>query len=91
MIPKRFTLANREWRVQWKALGKGTLGETDFVRARIYLSPSIKCDRALAEHTFMHELLHASTNAIGWQALNGDEDRIDALAGMLVQALRTAS
>lgn len=90
-IPTTLTIASRTWRVKYTRLPKHILGNTSFSRAVIELAPKLRSKRnqQLREHTFMHELLHATSGTMGWQRVNTDEDRIDALATLLVQAFTT--
>jgi hypothetical protein len=88
-IPRRFQLANRTWRVEYKNLRK-EIGRTSFHKAVIYLDKSLRRNPEVLYHTFIHELLHATSGTMGWKRVNNDEDRIDVLAAMLAQALTTA-
>jgi hypothetical protein len=87
-IPVTFKLANRRWHVRFKRMRKAH-GKCSFDKARITLDPRLLDTPAVLRHTFIHELLHATSWAMGWDAVNRDEDRIDALAGMLAQAFDT--
>jgi hypothetical protein len=87
----KFKLANRTWRVKRMRLPRGELGRTEFDKATIKLSRELEPGSELELHTFMHELLHATSGSMGWERVNGDEPRIDALAGLLVQAFTTAT
>ena len=90
-IPETFQLVNRTWRVEWVAMKKAKIkGETDFDAAVIKLNTTIRDDVEVARHTFVHELLHATSNAMGWDDVNDDESRIDALAALILQALDSA-
>ena len=87
-IPKTFKLGGRTWRV--KRVGKRKwYGKTDPNICVIELSASCTHDE-LEQQTFLHELLHAVAITMGWSRLNNDEDKIDAVAGLLLQALTTA-
>lgn len=87
-VPRQFLLSNRTWRVKFRDMKPH--GETHFDDAVIYLSTRIVGSPELIAQTFMHELLHAASSAMAWKRVNEDEERIDALAGLLVQALTTA-
>jgi hypothetical protein len=87
-VPKSFTLMNRTWRVKRAKLNKRTLGKTHNDVCVIELDSKLRGD--LLDHTLMHEYLHAACNAIGYAKLDGNEAVIDALAGALVQILRSA-
>lgn len=91
-IPKTFQAANRTWRVRLTTssalLDEDQNGVTHFEPAVIYIRRGLRGD--LLMHTFCHELLHVVTDACGLQKLNRDEDSIDALAGVLHQALKTS-
>jgi len=63
-------------------------GECDTDHAVIRIKRGLRGE--LLRHTFMHELLHAVFNAQGWASANKNEARIDALAGLIVQALESA-
>lgn len=86
-IPTTLQIANRTWTVRRKKLRKA-YGTTNFGRATITLDSALTGE--LLDHTFLHELLHATSGAMGWSAVNDDEDRLDALAGLLVQAFNTS-
>lgn len=88
-IPKTFQLGGRTWRVKRGLQLKGRLGETDGQRCVIRLSA--RCGTGEEElHTFYHELMHAIAFTIGWKELNDDEEKIDALANLLLQFKQSA-
>jgi hypothetical protein len=95
MIPKTFRLGGRRWTVKRNckspALGRKNswYGRTHFSQCRIELS-QLNRDAEEEGHTFLHELLHAIASTMGWEKLNKDEHKIDAVAGLLLQALTTA-
>ena len=89
-IPTSFRVAHRTWRVRFKRMNHNH-GKTDFNRGVITIDAGLRGNRELLEHTWLHELLHACAGTMGWQRVNRDEDRIDALAALLVQALNTSS
>lgn len=95
-IPREFQLAGKVWTVEEVApevLAKYAdedetiFGVCLFYESRILiqhgLSPQEKA------HTFLHELMHAMLSTLGWRKLNEDEDRVDALAGVLHQFLKS--
>ena len=91
MIPTTFQLGGRTWRVERGAkLKKKQFGDTSPELALIRLSTKCKTDED-AELTFLHELMHAIAFTMGWDELNEDEMKIDAVAGLLRQFLTTAS
>ena len=90
-MPKPFKLAPRTWKVVRAELplneqGLQIHGLTEFDSATIIIAPDVEHP----EQVFLHELLHATSDAMGWERVNRDEPRIDALAGLLTQALTTA-
>lgn len=89
-IPIKFQLLGRTWTVQFvdKIDAKGkVLGETDGDDCVITLKQGLKPE-TLA-HTFYHELAHAICFSLGWEKLNEDEGKIDALGSALFQYLKT--
>jgi hypothetical protein len=87
--PVSFKLGGRTWKVERVEKRGQWLGKCSPSRCRIRLNMHrIKNNEELM-HTFMHELLHAVCFAMGWEALNDDEDKIDAMASLLVQVERT--
>lgn len=88
-IPKTFQLGGRTWTVKRRVRSKKWYGRTHQSECRIELSTYNKNEEEEL-HTFMHELLHAVAGTMGWEKLNNDEVKIDALAGLLVQAMQTS-
>lgn len=94
-IPSTFELAGRDWTVELVSasvinkLGgqQGILGLCIQHEAKILLRKSLK--RQEMEHVFTHELSHAIAGTLGWEDLNNDEGKIDALGGMVHQYLKT--
>jgi len=89
-IPTSFKLGGRDWTVCVVPTVDNdvkVLGMTDSDDAIIYVREGLKTD--LFRHTFYHELCHAICFSLGWSKLNGDEDKIDALASCLLQFLKT--
>jgi hypothetical protein len=89
-IPTRFRLGGRTWEVKLRDVVDDDvecLGLCDPDDAIIYLKSGLKHE--LLQHSFYHELSHAICFTLGWDELNEDEGKIDALAGMLYQYLST--
>lgn len=88
VIPKHFTLVNQTWQVVYdETLDSGIMGECRQEKLEIAIRPGLSPQ--IEEHTFLHELCHAICLALGWQKLNKDEGKIDALSGVLHQFLQT--
>jgi hypothetical protein len=87
IIPKTFKLANRTYNVRLADSPIPCDGYTVFDDAQITLSQGMS--RPLAEHTYLHEVVHCITNAMGRQDLNEDEGFVDAFSGLLHQILIT--
>lgn len=86
-IPSEFQLGFRTWTV--KHVGKRKwYGRTYPSECRIELS-SLNENAEAELHTFVHELLHAVAVTMGWSKFNDNEMRIDAMAGLLIQAMTT--
>lgn len=62
---------------------KGTLGLCQSHNATIGITKGLS-DQDMA-HTFYHELCHAIATTMGWSEWNDNEDKIDAVAGLLHQ------
>ena len=99
MIPRRFVLANRGYKVfiaggeKFNAArdrlgGEGpSLGMTCSDHAEIWLHSELHKTRAHLEHTFFHELMHALLYARGIQ--DHDEEIVDGMAALLHQFMLT--
>jgi hypothetical protein len=89
-IPKRFELGGRTWTVELTANCPGeddkTYGLCEPVECRIYIKAGMSQDAT--QHTFYHELCHALCFTLGWDKLNDDEGKIDALGSLLYQFLK---
>lgn len=89
-IPTSFELGGREWTVKFAPTIPGendrTYGLCDSHEAVIFIKEGMSPDAT--QHTFYHELCHAFCFTLGWDKLNGDEDKIDALGGLLYQFLK---
>jgi hypothetical protein len=86
-IPKKFKLGSRTWKVI--IVGKRKwYGSCSVTKCTIKLSSLNKTNEE-AWHTFCHELMHAISGTIGFERLNKDEDKIDAMGNMLAQALES--
>lgn len=94
MIPKKFQLLGYTWTVTHH---DGPLsdpdkpddkicGLCDFENHEIHLSGDLTPE--LLWHTFLHEMLHATLEAIGQPKLAKNEGLVDGLSGALAQALR---
>ena len=89
-IPLKFSLGGRSWKVKFVPTvgkSKSTYGRTNFNSATIEIKEGM--DAELTYHTFYHELLHAISDTLGWKELNEDEERIDAVAGILLQFFKS--
>lgn len=87
-IPKFFTLANHRWEVRYgEDLPEDCDGECRHNKTEIVIRPGLS--RQMEEHTFLHEFVHAVCFTLGWEKLNSDEGKVDALAGMFHQFLQT--
>jgi hypothetical protein len=86
-IPRRFKLAGRTWTVKRRKYKKRWLGQTDGARCTIKLNLAHNHSAAELEHTFCHELMHAIGFTIGSNKLINDEQFVDAVGGLLAQAL----
>ena len=90
-VPKTFQCGCRTWRVKFKKrLKHNDLGRCNHNKAMIYLREDLKRDPELLLHTFMHELLHATAGSMAWRRVDDDEHRLDALAGLIAQAISTS-
>jgi hypothetical protein len=87
IIPSRFKLGGRTWRVIYVDKRKW-FGSTSGTKCTIKLSTRCKTPEDY-EHTFCHELVHAMCFTLGYSVLNDDEEHVDALGGLLLQALNT--
>lgn len=88
VIPESFRLGGREWKVKFRQkMPKGTLGECHSDNCEIHLKKGMTGETL--HHTFYHELCHAVAFTMGWSEFNGDEDKIDAVGGLLYQFLNT--
>jgi len=92
MIPKTFQLGGRTWRVKRRVTGrpKKEYGRTSGNRCVIELTVKNKTEES-EEHTFYHELAHAIGFTMGWKRLIKDEEKVDAIGGLLRQFITTAS
>lgn len=95
-IPQQFRLAGKTWHVRElsdKDIERHPDGGEDVFGLCLNGHSEILIRAGLPqqerEHTFLHELVHAMLYTLGWGRLNADEDRVDALAGMLHQFLQT--
>lgn len=89
-IPSKFSLGGRTWAVEFVDCIEDdphTLGTTSIDDATIKLKRDISGE--LLQHTFYHELVHALCFTLGWDRLNKNEGKVDALGGLLYQYLRS--
>lgn len=91
-VPTSLKLGGRTWELVLvedlkDSKGVECLGITHPSKCYIELEANQSAESL--EHTYYHELLHAMCMTIGFEKLNRDEDHIDALANMLMQALQT--
>jgi hypothetical protein len=89
-IPRTFELGGRTWQVEYREEPEPgeptTMGMCQSHEAMILLKEGMTPDET--QHTFYHELCHAICYTLGWEKLNMDEDRIDALGGLIYQYLK---
>ena len=87
-IPKTFRLGGRTWTVRFeKIVGRDPdiLGLCRTHDAEIIIKKGLKPETT--QHTFYHELCHATFETLGWDDLSTDEGKVDALGGLLYQFL----
>ena len=88
-IPNRFTLGGREWTVEvYNVIGDEPelYGDCDSQECVIRLK---NCGGEVMQHTFYHELTHAICFTLGWKKFNEDETKVDTLAGLFLQYLKS--
>jgi Zn-dependent peptidase ImmA (M78 family) len=90
MIPRRFKLLNYTWIVvghsgMIREGNRQLYGKCDHNEHVITLN--IDAPAEVVWHTFLHELLHATLEAVGRTAFSADEDLVDSVSGALSQAL----
>lgn len=89
-IPNKFQLLGRTWTVKSVPIVDGdpnVLGITDSDVCEIQLREDLGGE--VLAHTFYHELTHAICFSLGWEELNEDEGKVDALGNALFQYLKT--
>jgi hypothetical protein len=89
-IPVSFKLGGRDWTVEYHELidnDPSICGDTDGNDCVIRLKAGMK--PATIQHTFYHELVHAWCFTLGWEKMNEDEGKVDALGGIILQYLRS--
>jgi hypothetical protein len=100
IVARRFSLANRDWRVLWvssaeieeKAGGAEALGLCDADAAIIYLNTDLlQMDLEVVLHTFEHELTHAILAAHGINPGEHDERFVEGFSALRRQFERTRS
>ncbi len=89
MIPKKFSIVNRNYRVEPMPaeIGEKRLGDQDRGNSLIRLNPAQT--REGLEHTFYHELVHAMLDASTKPKLSANEDFVDSLGALLHQFMQT--
>lgn len=88
-IPQQFQLGGRTWTVEvFDVIDSepDLYGDCDSVECVIRLK---NCASDIMQHTFYHELTHAICYTLGWKKFNEDEDKIDTLANLFLQFLKT--
>lgn len=65
--------------------------EMNLIRLATHLSNGKEKPGDKIGHDFCHELVHSMWDALGWEKLNDDEGKVDAMGRMLHQYLTTAS
>jgi len=89
-IPTSFQLAGRTWVVEQHELIDGNpdlYGDCDGSECVIRLKTGVRPE--VLQHTFYHELTHAICFSLGWEDMNEDEGKVDALANVMLQFLKT--
>jgi len=96
LIPKRFKLLGHTVEVKEdpeRFYERNSFGSCSFEAKWIKLvppSPSHPITQSSLEHTFIHELVHMCIYHTEQGQLNDNEGFVDALAGLLHQALTSA-
>ncbi len=88
-IPNEFKLGGRDWTVEVHDLIDGEpdlYGDCDGFECVIRLKKG-KMDAM--QHTFYHEFVHAMCYTLGWKKFNEDEAKVDTLAGLVLQFLKS--
>lgn len=89
-VPTSFSLAGRTWNVTYHDMldnDPDLYGDCDGAECIIRLRKGQRPE--VLQHTFYHEVTHAICYSLGWTELNEDEGKIDALANVLLQFLKT--
>ena len=88
-IPQRFILGGRDWTVEIHDVIDNEpelYGDCDSMECVIRLK---RGGMDVMQHTFYHELTHAICFTLGWKKFNEDEDKVDTLAGLFYQYLKS--
>jgi Zn-dependent peptidase ImmA (M78 family) len=85
-----FKLGSRTWKVELVQKRGQWLGKCSASRCRIRLNLKRIRNNEELRHTFFHELMHAICATMGWERLDSDEDKIDAIGNLLSQVEATA-
>lgn len=94
-IPKRFKLLGHTVEVQYRPADfyeNGRHGAASYEQKVIRLtsrSDAHPVTQSSLEHTFLHEVIHHCLYHTEQAALNGNENFVDLLAGLLHQVLTT--
>ena len=87
VIPKEFRLFGKTWKVTqpYKVYTDNRDGECNYRKATIKLRRTM--DKENKEITYIHEILHAVYDALGYPELRDDEELIDRQSKALHQVL----
>lgn len=91
MIPKSFTLVNRNWFVEELEKETAEAGSMhgDCNAEKAVIRVEYNDNREFMEHTFYHELVHALLEASSRPSLSKKEAFVDSLAAALHQYMKT--
>ena len=88
-IPQSFDCVNRTYTVELHdSDNMDDHGEVDPKTAIIKLRECTDMD--FLEHTFIHECVHVVAGALGLEDIDKDEAKVDAIAGVVHQIIKTA-
>lgn len=87
LIPKKFKLFGKTWKVSqpWKVYKDNRDGECNYQKSIIKLRRTLNKENK--EITYLHEVLHAVYDAIGYPELRDNEELIDRQSKALHQVL----
>lgn len=94
MEPKytEFTLLTHKIQIEYTdelVSDHGALGISKFIRQKISIQPGVDgvpLTESAVEHTLWHEIIHFILHYMGETELNANEQFVDLLAGLVVQA-----